>query len=669
MNQFESDTDNQDEQEETKKSQLSEQDQLQLNLMDGVTEEYQSKPHLGFFGIRQERADYLTSSNDHYDNIKYGALTPENEKDMEDDARNRFPNMPSPQYKARRLKRLVSPIEFNCIMNMPEVERINEIDRITAPSEQDLWNKREGVGVDEDDYDHYYAGKDASWASSGASSLAEPSENKKNLKNGIPTPSAKTLAVPPVKVETKSELPAANRSTAKPSGTDSKKDFYDSYGSAKNNNNTPREQWATESEQNIGKMPAIGTDFRDPWVESKVKAGMAPDATYSEDGKTGPIDPATKQPNRYFTVDGKKVRDASFAPTDTKTHRRSPEAAERVTVLARLTSKEEFNRVMDLPEKERDAEIARITKGRTMFNTAVRPTDANSNSRYKAKPNTSTSYHFSEVNVPIDEYENEDKELVNETQVGTELRVAKVSPKNKSAVSSPMYISSWEDRDSVGADIILPYEPDTGFDNSEKAKRIAHLNGYTGGALDGSYPPSEGESSIDSEVYHRLHQSSTQDSNSALYHEIGHAYTATPRVLAKKHSQDNLQNVKSTETMTRVKGVPKKYYLSNASEMTNALRMIKEFSFDVNDRLFICSADLDSSYKADWKPKDESQKANEQRKRIPMEIRRLYYTLDQMNEDEKKEFYDWVDENNLLPQVRLERNREGQERSSFDTLA
>ncbi len=97
--------------------------------------------------------------------------------------------------------------------------------------------------------------------------------------------------------------------------------------------------------------------------------------------------------------------------------------------------------------------------------------------------------------------------------------------------------------------------------------------------------------------------------------------------------------------------------------------MIKEFSFDVNERLLICSADLDAAYKADWKPEDKSQKANEQRKRIPMEIRRLYYTLDQMNEDQKKEFYDWVDENNLLPQVRVKRNREGQGRSSFDTLA
>ncbi len=199
MNQFESDTDNQDEQEETKKSQLSEQDQLQLNLMDGVTEEYQSKPHLGFFGIRQERADYLTSSNDHYDNIKYGALTPENERNMEDDARERFPNMPSPQYKARRLKRLVSPIEYNCIMNMPEVERINEIDRITAPTEQDLWNNREGIGDDEDDYDHYYAGKGDSWASSGMGYFGKSEKEKKELKKAIPAPPAKTPAVPPVK--------------------------------------------------------------------------------------------------------------------------------------------------------------------------------------------------------------------------------------------------------------------------------------------------------------------------------------------------------------------------------------------------------------------------------------------------------------------------------------
>lgn len=685
MEQFTMNKDSQDNQVETKKSQLSEQDQLQLKLMDGVTGEYQSKPYLGFFEICQERADYLSSSNDYFDSVKYGSLTPENEKMAEDDARDRFPNMPSPQYKARRLKSLVSPIDCNCIMNMSEVERINEIARITAPTEQDLWNRHEGVGVDEDDYDNYYGGRVDSWASSGMSFAGKSEKEKQELKKAIPPHPAKTPTVPPGKEEAKADasaenLSSSNAATTKPSDGAAKKNFYDSYGASNNNNNSPREKWVAESGENIGNRPIIGTDFQDTWTESKVKAGMAPDAIFSKDGKTGPIDPTTKRPKRYFAVDGKKVRDASFAPTDSKTYRRSPEAAERVTVLARLTSKAEFERVMNLPDQERDTEIARITKGRTMFNTAVRPTDVGETTPYLSEPNKVVRRkHSIETGKPLDAPER--FELENEDSPSTVLRVYKATKADlKGHEVGPEYLGPRERRNKYNIDIMLPdgYIPSLGEGVNET--QWAHSNGFTGGSLDGSYPASEGEHAIDQESYHRLHRAHAMDNYSTLYHEIGYGYTATPKYVAvweseatkddKGKSQPEKQETAVTYVnMTRAKGVPTEYYLSNAAEMTNALRTVKEVSFDVNDRLLICSADFDAAYKADWKPKNVGSKANEQRKRIPMEIRRLYYTLDQMDEDEKKEFYDWVDENNLLPQVRLNRNREKSERSSFDTQA
>lgn len=132
-----------------------------MDLMEGVNEPYETaNVSQGFWAQMQERANYLQNSDDYYESLKDNNLNSfsDDEQKLEDDSLRRFPKMTTPQYRARRLKRLYvdKPDEYQQVLHRTPVERMNTINTFTKPSKREWVERMNGNAEDEDEYEHYY---------------------------------------------------------------------------------------------------------------------------------------------------------------------------------------------------------------------------------------------------------------------------------------------------------------------------------------------------------------------------------------------------------------------------------------------------------------------------------------------------------------------------------
>ncbi len=662
-------------------SSLSPRDEVQMDLIEGVKETYEvADSSKSFWERMQEKADYLQSNDDYYESLKDTDSPPNDEQIKEDESLQRFTKMPTAQYRARRLKRLLADdsSEYQRIMHLPPVARMNTINKMTETSNKEWADRWNGIAKDEDEYENYYYKVKPMVQEVSTLNPPQPIKQSSTQQTKLIAPKETTSREPDLSKAANASMTHELADTNSPHQSNayssnilqnnhrsSKKEqidkitsqttqfkalyregeeeeynrIFDLYTTGnqeyRKENYQQRQERITRQINEIAKVAERKTGYLSTEEEAKMVKKSLVAVQYEKDGPfveiTNSFDP---QKDDFYML----KLDTRLLFGDSAQER----ANEMVDLLYRLRMKEgDAQDILDMTDKkERLRRIKEITKNHRYDNTPIAlPTSglpANviryaSPAYLKATPEErlKMANHFGDApNVHAD--------------MSNPFLLIKNTPNQIAG-----YATNATVRKTQGYDIEVPINTplDIDYNASPDQLMLYGINqSIHGGSADWGLPEFRNEKGeiIDFKKnrveYARAARAYMNSSLQAILHETYHSRTNAPLHWEQTQHIDNDtgENIIHNKILSKVPGVAENIHASNVPEILNAVHALKRYIRQHFPEETLQSVDdFDFLYHNLWRPDDKSAEVARIRSTIPRDARILFTVYSYMIQQEK----------------------------------